>query len=61
MRPVCSSRRPPGSITRSAPVGSYDWLNRSIFLSTLVDVPEPMRVAKGPEENDRLIQVHRVY
>lgn len=45
----------------TAPVGRYDWLNRSIFLSTLVDVPEPMRVVKGPDENDRLIQVHRVY
>lgn len=44
----------------TAPVGRYDWLNKSIFLSTLTDVPEGMGVAKGPDENDRLIQVHRV-
>jgi hypothetical protein len=42
--------------------GKYDWLNKSIFLSTLVtDFPASMRLAKGPDENDRLIQVHRIY
>jgi hypothetical protein len=43
-----------------APVGKYDWLNKSIFISTLVDVPAEMRLAKGDDENDRLIQVFRV-
>ena len=43
-----------------APVGKYDWLNKSIFVSTLVDVPAPFRLAKGKTENDRLIQVYRV-
>jgi hypothetical protein len=44
-----------------APKGKYDWLNKSIFLATLTDVPANMRLAKGPNENDRLIQVYRVY
>ena len=42
--------------------GKYDWLNKSIYVATLVsDIPESMRLAKGPNENDRLIQVHRIY
>jgi len=45
----------------TAPVGKYDWLNKSIFISTLVDVPPEMRLAKGEDQNDRLIQVFRVY
>ncbi len=45
----------------TAPAGKYDWLNKSIFLSTLSDAPEHMQVAEGPNENDRLIQVHRVF
>ena len=45
----------------TAPVGKYDWLNKSIFISTLVDVPPEMRLAKGENENDRLIQAHRDY
>jgi len=47
-----------------APKGKYDWLNKSIFLATLTDVPRDapqMHLAKGPNENDRLIQVYRVY
>ena len=44
-----------------APVGKYDWLNRNIFIATLVDVPKGMEQARGPSENDRLIQVYRVY
>lgn len=44
-----------------APKGKYDWLNCSLFLSTLTDVPPEMKLAKGPNENDRLIQVFRVY
>lgn len=45
----------------TAPQGKYDWLNKSLFLSTLVETPEQMGVARGPDENDRLIQVHRVF
>lgn len=45
----------------TVPVGDYDWLNKSIFLSTLLEVPPSMALAKGPNENDRLIQVHRVF
>ncbi|MEH3046960.1 DUF3237 domain-containing protein [Sphingomonas adhaesiva] len=44
----------------TAPVGRYDWLNRSIFLATLSEVPPAMALAQGPDENDRLIQVRRV-
>lgn len=44
-----------------APVGKYDWLNRSIFLSTLVETPPEMALATGLNENDRLIQVFRVF
>ena len=44
----------------TAPVGKYDWLNKSIFISTLVEVPPEMGLAKGENENDRLIQVFRV-
>lgn len=44
-----------------APQGKYDWLNRSLFVSTLSEVPPAMRLARGPKENDRLIQVYRVY
>jgi hypothetical protein len=44
-----------------APVGKYDWLNRNLFIATLVDVPPPLRLAKGPDQNDRLIEVYRVY
>lgn len=44
----------------TAPFGRYDWLNRSIFLCTLNDVPTPLRLARGPNENDRLLQVHRL-
>jgi len=43
-----------------APKGKYDWLNRALFISTLVDVPASMRLARGPHENDRLIQIYRV-
>jgi Protein of unknown function (DUF3237) len=44
-----------------APTGKYDWLNRNIFVATLTDVPKGMEQARGPTENDRLIQVYRVY
>ncbi|ESQ88610.1 hypothetical protein ABAC460_15065 [Asticcacaulis sp. AC460] len=42
-----------------APVGKYDWLNRSLFLSTLVDVPPALALA-GPGQNDRMIEIYRV-
>ena len=42
--------------------GRYDWLNKSIFISTLIYPPPPsMRLARNADENDRLIQVHRVF
>lgn len=45
----------------TAPQGRYDWLNRSLFLATLIlAVPPALQRAQGPGENDRLIQVHRV-
>lgn len=43
--------------------GPHDWLNKSLFLCTLIygdDVPSEWRLARGPNENDRLLQVHRV-
>ncbi len=43
-----------------APQGRYDWLNRHLFISTLSEVPAGMQLAKGPKENDRLIQVYEV-
>jgi len=43
-----------------APQGKYEWLNRSLFIATLSEVPEDMRIAKGPKDNDRLIQVYKV-
>jgi hypothetical protein len=44
-----------------APQGKYDWLNRSVFVSTLVvPVPAELQLAKGPNENDRVIEVYRV-
>ena len=44
-----------------APVGKYDWLNRNLFIATLTDVPKGMEQARGATQNDRLIQVYRVY
>lgn len=43
----------------TAPVGKYDWLNRSIFLSTLGPVPTSHGLARAGQ-NDRLIQIYRV-
>jgi len=44
-----------------APQGKYDWLNKSVFLSTLVfPVPKELQLAKGQNENDRLIEIYRV-
>ncbi len=44
-----------------APQGKYDWLNKHIFISTLVvPVPAELQLAKGPNENDRVIEVYRV-
>lgn len=44
----------------TAPVGPYDWLNKSIFIANLVETPPAMALAREPEQNDRLIQVFRV-
>ena len=44
----------------TAPTGKYEWLNNQLFIANLVDVPVSMHLAKGPKENDRLIQVYRV-
>lgn len=44
-----------------APIGKYDWLNKNIFIATLSDVPKDLQLAQGPDQNDRLIQVYRVY
>lgn len=57
------------SIYRLSPVfttveGPHDWLMKSIFVATLIygdDVPDEYRMAEGPNENDRLIQVHRLF
>jgi len=43
-----------------APQGKYQWLNSHLFISTLSDVPVGLRLAKGPRQNDRLIQVYQV-
>lgn len=43
-----------------APQGKYEWLNSHLFLSTLSEVPAGMQLAKGPRQNDRLIQVYQV-
>lgn len=43
-----------------APQGKYQWLNSHLFLSTLSEVPAGMQLAKGPKQNDRLIQVYQV-
>jgi hypothetical protein len=38
-----------------------EWLNSQLFVATLSDVPDTMRLAEGPKENDRLIQIYRVF
>jgi hypothetical protein len=44
-----------------APQGKYDWLNKQVFIATLVvPVPPELQLAKGPNENDRLIEIYRV-
>lgn len=44
-----------------APAGKYSWLNKGMFVATLVDpVPSELAMAKGPHQNDRLIQVFRL-
>lgn len=44
-----------------APAGRYDWLNKAMFVATLVyPVPPGLAIAQGPHENDRLIQVFKV-
>ena len=44
-----------------APAGKYEWLNKGLFVATLIYPVSPdLSLAKGPHENDRLIQVFRV-
>ena len=44
-----------------APAGKYAWLNKGVFVATLVwPMPPGLSAALGPHENDRLIQVFRV-
>lgn len=43
--------------------GKYDWLSKGVFVCTLIlgsAMPPGLRLAKGPNENDRLLQVHRI-
>ncbi|MDG5494005.1 DUF3237 domain-containing protein [Niveispirillum sp. BGYR6] len=43
--------------------GKHDWLNKSLFIATLLadnDMPKQFVRPARPGENDRLIQVHRV-
>jgi Protein of unknown function (DUF3237) len=45
-----------------APQGRYDWLNRNVFVSTLVfPAPSALAQAEGPNQNDRVIEVYRVF
>lgn len=44
-----------------APKGKYDWLNKHVFISTLVwPVPKEMALAKEKNQNDRLIEIYQV-
>lgn len=44
-----------------APAGKYAWLNKGLFVATLIYPVSPeLSLAQGPHENDRLIQVFRV-
>jgi len=43
-----------------APVGKYGWLNKNMFVATLVDVPAGSGMARGPDKTDRSIQGFRL-
>lgn len=44
-----------------APAGRYAWLNKGLFVATLIyPVPHGLEMARGPHENDRLIQVFKI-
>lgn len=44
-----------------APAGKYAWLNKGIFIATLIyPVPHGLELAHGPHENDRLIQIFKI-
>lgn len=43
-----------------APVGRYDWLNKHVFVATLISPVPPAMELAGEGENDRLIQVYQV-
>jgi hypothetical protein len=43
------------------PEGKYDWLNKNTFICTLtIPVPECVALAKGEDENDRLLQFYMI-
>jgi hypothetical protein len=45
----------------TAPRGKYDWLNKNVFVANLTtNIPAEKRLAKGDEQNDRLIHVYRL-
>jgi hypothetical protein len=45
----------------TAPRGRYDWLNTNVFVANLTTaVPPAKRLAKGDDQNDRLIHVYRL-
>jgi hypothetical protein len=45
----------------TAPRGRYDWLNTNVFIANLTTaIPGDKRLAKGEDQNDRLIQVYRI-
>lgn len=43
-----------------APQGKYEWLNNHLFIATLTQTPKELQLAKGPKENDRLIEVYQI-
>jgi hypothetical protein len=59
---------PPGGPRRyrlspefTAPRGKYDWLNKNVFIANLTtQFPASRRLAKGDDQNDRLIHVYRL-
>jgi hypothetical protein len=45
----------------TAPRGKYDWLNKNVFIANLTtSFPAAKRLAKGEDQNDRLIHVYRL-
>lgn len=45
-----------------APQGKYEWLNKNVFVGNLIiPAPKNYTLAKNEHENDRLIQIFRIY